>query len=86
MKSTIDNAGRVVIPKALRESAGMKPGSAVEIEYRAGKIEIEPLHQAPRLVRKSGLLIAIPSSRAPKLTTGEVNRIIRDQRERRLPS
>jgi hypothetical protein len=69
----------VVIPKALREAA-------VEIEYRAGKIEIELVHRPPRLVRKSGLLIAVPSSRAPKLTTGAVNRIIHDLRERRLPS
>jgi AbrB family looped-hinge helix DNA binding protein len=42
MKSIIDRAGRVVIPKAIREAAGLKPGSALTIAYRDGQVVIEP--------------------------------------------
>ncbi len=84
MRSTIDYAGRVVIPKAMRESAGLRPGSELEIEYRHGKVEIEPVRQKARLVRKSGVLVAVPPSGLPKVTTEQVNRMIRDLRERRL--
>jgi AbrB family looped-hinge helix DNA binding protein len=84
MRSTIDHAGRVVIPKALRESAGLRPGCELEIEYRDGKVEIEPVRQKVRLVRKSGVLVAVPPPGLPKVTTEQVNRMIRDLRERRL--
>ena len=34
MRTTIDRAGRVVIPKPLRESAGLRPGTELSVEYR----------------------------------------------------
>jgi len=42
MKSAIDSAGRVVIPKPLRERLGLDRGQVVEIREREGRIEIEP--------------------------------------------
>jgi hypothetical protein len=60
------------------------PGCELEIEYRDGKVEIEPVRQKVRLVRKSGVLVAVPPPGLPKVTTEQVNRMIRDLRERRL--
>jgi AbrB family looped-hinge helix DNA binding protein len=82
MKSAIDAAGRVVIPKPIREVAGLKPGTALEIAYRDGKIEIEPKISKVRLVRKGSVLVA--SSHAPKLSAKEVNEWIRKSREREI--
>jgi AbrB family looped-hinge helix DNA binding protein len=83
MNSTIDRAGRVVIPKAIREAAGLKPGSPLEIAYRDGKVEIEPKSPKMRLVRKGGLLVAsIPG--APKMSVQETNEWIRKSREREI--
>ena len=84
MKSTIDHAGRVVIPKAVRETAGLRPGSELNIEYRDGRVEIEPVRKRVKLVRKSGVLVAVPPPGSPKVTADQVNRMIRDLRERRL--
>ncbi|MGI8727938.1 MAG: AbrB/MazE/SpoVT family DNA-binding domain-containing protein, partial [Solirubrobacterales bacterium] len=37
MKTTIDKAGRIVVPKALREAVGLTPGTTVDIsEYGDG--------------------------------------------------
>jgi AbrB family looped-hinge helix DNA binding protein len=83
MDSTIDTAGRVVIPKRIREAAGLKPGSALEIAYRDGKIEIEPKLPKVRLVRKGSVFVATNSS-APKLTAEEVNEWIRKSRDREI--
>jgi AbrB family looped-hinge helix DNA binding protein len=71
MITTIDAAGRVVIPKQIRETAGLKPGSKLNVSYRDGKVEIEPKQPQARLVRERGrLVIAAPGIR--KMTAREV--------------
>ena len=43
MKSTIDAAGRVVIPKAIRAAAHLEPGTRLQFRVTAaGVLEIEP--------------------------------------------
>lgn len=49
MKTTIDRAGRVVIPKAVRDEARLEAGSELEIVFRDGRIEIEPATVPMRL-------------------------------------
>ena len=44
MTSTIDSAGRVVIPKALRERAGLTPGTPVDFVFHDGVIEVRLAH------------------------------------------
>lgn len=45
MKTTIDAAGRLAIPKAIREQAGLRPGIELDVRLSDGVVEIEP---APR--------------------------------------
>jgi AbrB family looped-hinge helix DNA binding protein len=40
IKTTIDRAGRIVIPRPLREAAALEPGTDVEIRVTGGKLEI----------------------------------------------
>jgi AbrB family looped-hinge helix DNA binding protein len=68
MKSTIDGAGRVVIPKALRQRLGLKGGETVDIRERDGKIEIEPTATAMSLVEREGTPVAVPAEALPPLT------------------
>jgi AbrB family looped-hinge helix DNA binding protein len=44
----MDSAGRLVLPKSIREEADLRPGEPLEVTFRNGRIEIEP---APRQVR-----------------------------------
>jgi AbrB family looped-hinge helix DNA binding protein len=83
METTIDGAGRVVIPKPIRDAAGLKPGTGLKIDYRDGKIEIERKSLKSRLVRKgSVLLVSIPG--APKLSVQETNEYIHKARDREI--
>jgi len=83
MQTTIDGAGRVVIPKSIREAAGLKAGAPLKVEYRNGKIEIERKSSKARLVRKGSLLvIRIPG--VPKMTVEETNEWIRKSRDREI--
>ena len=61
MKTTIDKAGRVVIPKAIREAAGLTPGTELNFRCEDGRIEIEPAAVPVKLVRRpGGMLVAVP--------------------------
>jgi len=66
MRSAIDSAGRVVIPKTLRDRLGR--GRAIEISERDGKIEIEPLSTPMSLVSRHGRPVAVPQGHLPALT------------------
>jgi AbrB family looped-hinge helix DNA binding protein len=53
MKAVIDRAGRIVVPKLLRQSLGLKPGQLLEIRASDGGLEIEIAGKGlPRLTSK----------------------------------
>lgn len=68
MRSAIDAAGRVVIPKALRDRTGLGGPRAVEITERDGKIEIEAVSTPMSLVKRRGGVVAVPDGDLPPLT------------------
>jgi bifunctional DNA-binding transcriptional regulator/antitoxin component of YhaV-PrlF toxin-antitoxin module len=68
MKSTIDGAGRVVIPKAIRERAGLAPG-------------IAPPSQKGKVIRKDGLLVWDPGPNAPPFDVLEAIEQARREKE-----
>ena len=72
MRTTIDAAGRVVVPKAIREELGLRPGQEIEISLRDGRIEIEPVTTPMRLVDHRGLLVAEAQGTVPPLTAEQV--------------
>lgn len=55
MRTTIDKAGRLVVPKSLREQAGITAGE-VEIFLDGAAIRIESV-AADELVEEDGLLL-----------------------------
>lgn len=68
MKTTMDPAGRLVIPKEIRRAASLRPGAALEITYRDGRIEIEPAPLDVDLIQKGNLLVAVPREPVEPLT------------------
>jgi len=68
MKSTIDSAGRILIPSPIRRQAGLRPGTAVEVQWNDGQIEIAPAPVRIRLERRGRLLVAVPEDEMPPLT------------------
>jgi AbrB family looped-hinge helix DNA binding protein len=72
MRTTIDGAGRVVVPKALRDALGLTAGAELEIEVRDGMLEVEPAPTPMKLVRRGKGVVAVPESKLPPLTAEEV--------------
>jgi AbrB family looped-hinge helix DNA binding protein len=76
MKTTIDRAGRLVVPKKIREAAGIVPGSELTIRVADGRIEIEPAPLKVRLVKRGSLTVAVPRKRILPLTPEAVERTL----------
>lgn len=72
MKTAIDAAGRVIVPKSLRDELGLSPGRQLEIHARDGVLVIEPLPTTVTLVRKGKTFVARPATPLPALTADEV--------------
>ena len=58
MQSTLDSVGRIVVPKALRDALGLRPGSTVDISRYGGGLQLTPAGRTARLVDESGALVA----------------------------
>ena len=72
MKSTIDAAGRLVIPRRIRREAGLEAGAELEIRFEDGRIEIEPTTLDVKLVKKGSLTVAVPAKPVGPLTAEDV--------------
>jgi len=57
MRTTIDKAGRVVVPKEIRDGAGLLPGQAIDINLVGHQVVIE-VEVEDRLEEVHGQLFA----------------------------
>jgi AbrB family looped-hinge helix DNA binding protein len=83
MKTTIDRAGRLVIPKDIRRESGIKPGMTLDVRWENGKIAITPASLPVKLERKGRLLLAVPTKDTPRLTTDAVEHTRKRLRKKR---
>jgi AbrB family looped-hinge helix DNA binding protein len=72
MKTAIDRAGRIIVPKALRDALGLKPGQPLEIRAAHDRLEIEIAATTMRLKKRGKGAVAVPQSSLPPLTAEQV--------------
>jgi AbrB family looped-hinge helix DNA binding protein len=82
MRTTIDNVGRVVIPAAIRESAGLSPGAELEVTTDELGIRLERVATGPKLVNVGRRLVARPSVAAHIRPSVDVAALIEEERNR----
>jgi AbrB family looped-hinge helix DNA binding protein len=82
MKTTIDKAGRVVIPASVRARAGLRPGTTLEVILDDESIRLVRITPRPKLVRVGPRLVARPTARARDLPRVNVARLIEEERNR----
>lgn len=59
MQAIVDQVGRIVVPKALRDRLGLTPGSIVDISMYGDGLHIAPGGRTARLERRRGTLVAV---------------------------
>ena len=83
MVITIDSAGRLVVPKSLREQFNLTPGCELEIEAVGDGITLRRAYAEPTLIRKHGILVHHGTTRT-SLDIGEFVRAARNARHARI--
>lgn len=82
MRTHIDAAGRVVVPKRLRELLGLEAGGEVEIREHDGVVEIRPVGREVRIGTDShGLAVLTAAPGVPPLTDDDVLTALADVRQ-----
>lgn len=82
MRTTIDKAGRVVIPAAARNRAGFQPGTELEITLDETGLRLERVAPGPKLVKVGRRLVARPTADAEARPSLDIAALIEDERNR----
>jgi AbrB family looped-hinge helix DNA binding protein len=82
MRSTIDKAGRVVIPASIRDRAGLTPGTDLEVTADDTGVRIERIAAGPKLVRIGKRLVARPTVGPDNRPEVDIAALIEEERNR----
>ena len=82
MELRIDKAGRIVVPKPLRERLGFKPDTGLEAIERRDGVLLKRIEQRPSMVKVDGLWVH--QGKAEPGANWE--RVLQDVREERIES
>jgi AbrB family looped-hinge helix DNA binding protein len=79
---TLDKAGRVVIPKTLREELRLGPGDQLELETVGEQITLRPVRGTAPLTKERGVWVFRTGRPLSAAVTDETLRRLREDRDR----
>jgi len=72
----IDKAGRIVVPKKLRDALHLVPGTQLRIERSGDRLTLRPSTNTAQLIIENGVPLIFPADGAPVLTDNVVTELI----------
>jgi AbrB family looped-hinge helix DNA binding protein len=78
---TIDKAGRVVIPKLLREELHLEPGDTLEMDMAGEQITLRPIRGTGPLTKEHGVWVFRSGQPLPASATDGMLQLIREERD-----
>ena len=82
-KVTLDRAGRVVLPKNLRDELHLSPGDILDVTVQGDEVKLRPRRSSSPLQKKQGVCVFSTGKPMASDETAEALRDIREQRDRR---
>jgi AbrB family looped-hinge helix DNA binding protein len=83
MITTIDKAGRVVVPAEIRKRLGLTPGTPIELVVEGFALRLARAVPGPEVKRRpSGRLVAEPQVAEDERSEVDVARLVEEERDR----
>jgi AbrB family looped-hinge helix DNA binding protein len=79
---TVDKAGRVVLPKPLRDELQLSAGDSLNLESSGDRIVLRPVRQNAGMREKEGIWVFRTGQPVSTASVNETIRQLRDERER----
>jgi len=80
---TLDKAGRVVLPKPLRDELELTAGDSLELESHGEQIVLRPVRGAAPLQKERGIWVYRTGRPLTAATTDQALRQVREERDRK---
>lgn len=77
----LDKAGRIVIPRRLREQLHLEPGDTLEMQTAGEQLTLRPIRKTAPLSKERGVWVLQTGHPMPASAPDEVLRQIREERE-----
>lgn len=82
MTTTIDKAGRVVIPADVRRRMGFRPGTELEVIEEDYTVRLRPAVSPPKVIRRGGRRVVVPTVPADEREPLDVPARVEAERDR----
>ena len=82
LKVTLDQAGRVVLPKSLRDDLHLSPGDTLDLTVQGEEVTLRPRRNSTRLQKKQGIWVFGTGKPMAFDETEKALRNVRAQRDR----
>jgi AbrB family looped-hinge helix DNA binding protein len=81
-KLALDKAGRIVIPKMLRDELQLGPGDWLELDNQGELLTLRPVRTTVPLHKERGVWVYRTGERLPASTADDTIRQVREERAR----
>ncbi len=80
---TIDKAGRIVLPKPVRDELQLSPGDSLEVESFDDRVILRPVRGNGRIYKKQGVWVFDAGEPLDVEAVNKTLRQVREERDRR---
>jgi|BogFormECP03_OM3_1039632.scaffolds.fasta_scaffold22069_2 AbrB family looped-hinge helix DNA binding protein len=81
---TIDKAGRIVVPKPLRDKLQLQAGDSLELEDSGEEITLRPVRAKMRLHKEDGMWVFTTGEPLPENLVEDTMEAVRREREEQI--
>ena len=80
-RATLDSAGRIVIPKGMRDELQLEPGDSLTVESDGERVTLRPVRPHSPMRKKNGSWVF--HAGGEPITTEEANQVLEEQQRAR---
>jgi AbrB family looped-hinge helix DNA binding protein len=81
---TVDKAGRIVLPKPVRDELQLQAGDSLELEISGQEIKLRPVRSKMRLHREDGMWVFTSDEPLPANLVEDTMEAVRREREEQI--